>query len=132
EQILEKTIMEINVSNFATYIDFIKPIQKILGLSSHEFLMKVTQNIDKDEKLFKSILNGNYKVIEALSIINLYDIYLNDIIENIKISDDNELALESEKTRNRLEYLKQLLGIKSITDYVIDGSYNMIDLINNY
>ena len=132
EQILEKVISEINVSNFATYIDFIKPIQKLLGLSSHEFLMKLTQNINKDESLFKSILNGNYKVIEALSIINLYDKYLNDIIENVKISDDNELALESEKTRNRLEYLKQLLGIKSITDYVIDGNYNMLDLVNNY
>ncbi len=132
EQILEKVISEINESNFATYIDFVKPIQKLLGLSSHEFLMKLTQNINKDESLFKSILNGNYKVIEALSIINLYDKYLNDIIENIKISDDNELALESEKTRNRLEYLKQLLGIKSITDYVIDGNYNMLDLVNNY
>ena len=32
----------------------------------------------------------------------------------------------------KLEYLKKLLGIKSTTDYVIDGSYNMIDLINNY
>lgn len=132
EQILEKTIKEINVPNFATYIDFVKPIQKLLGLSSHEFLMKLTQNINKDESLFKSILNGNYKVIEALSIINLYDKYLNDIIENVKISDDNELALESEKTRNRLEYLKKLLGIKSITDYVIDSNYNMLDLVNNY
>ena len=132
EQILEKTIKEINVSNFATYIDFIKPIQKILGLSSHEFLMKVTQNIDKDEKLFKSILNGNYKMIEALSVINLYDKYLDNIINDEKINADNELALEFEKTRNRLEHLKQLLGIKSTTDYVIDGSYNMIDLINNY
>lgn len=132
EQILEKTIKEINVSNFATYIDFVKPIQKLLGLSSHEFLMKLTQNINKDESLFKGILNGNYKVIEALSIINLYDKYLNDIIENVKISDDNELALESEKTRNRLEYLKKLLGIKSITDYVIDSNYNMLDLVNNY
>lgn len=132
EQILEKVISEINVSNFATYIEFVKPIQKLFGLSSHEFLMKLTQNINKDESLFKSILNGNYKVIEALSIINLYDKYLNDIIENVKISDDNELALESEKIRNRLEYLKQLLGIKSITDYVIDGNYNMLDLVNNY
>lgn len=132
EQILGKVINEINVTNFATYIDFVKPIQKLLGLSSHEFLMKLTQNINKDESLFKSILNGNYKVIEALSIINLYDKYLNNIIENVKISDDNELALESEKTRNRLEYLKQLLGIKSITDYVIDGNYNMLDLVNNY
>lgn len=132
EQILEKTIKEINVSNFATYINFIKSIQKILGLSSHEFLMKVTQNIDKDEKLFKSILNGNYKMIEALSVVNLYDKYLSNIINNEEITADNELALESEKTRNRLEYLKKLLGIKSITDYVIDSNYNMIDLVNNY
>ena len=131
-KIYQKTIQYITLDNFKETKYLLWDIKDIIELDDETFLNGLISRLDKDEKLFNVIMQSELSTELCLKIVNMLPTYMHKILNQEEIQGTNDLAILCQTLNERLIFLKNLLGIRSITDYVIKDDYNLQDLIDNY
>lgn len=131
-QIYQNAIQFVTLDNFKETKNLLWNIKNIMKLDDETFINGLTSKLDKDEKLFNVIMQSNVSTELCLKIVNILPTYMGKILNHEEINGTNDLALLCKTLSEKLIVLTNLLGIKSITDYVIKDDYNIQDLINNY
>ena len=131
-KIYQKTIQYITLDNFKETKYLLWDIKDIIELDDETFLNGLISRLDKDEKLFNVIMQSGLSTELCLKIVNMLPTYMHKILNQEEIQGTNDLAILCQTLNERLMILKNLLGIRSITDYVIKDDYNLQDLIDNY
>ncbi|WP_315369234.1 hypothetical protein [Oribacterium sinus] len=114
ERLFEMLCTQITVDGFAAQNILGKKLNKIMGLNEVEYISKMSKNLignQEDAIVFEALEAADFSVDVILSIINIFDVYCQRIIEGVDIIGNSKLSDHCKSLGWALSELKNLTGI---------------------
>ena len=133
-ELIKESSKDIRLDNMIYKKTVLSKLKNEIGLSDNDFISLFADAVKEEESslVFEALEAAGFDNNLILGIVNMVEIFINQVINRQTILSDTNLAIKFKTISKNLWDLNDLLGINSYYNYTLNDNYNVDNFFNIY
>ena len=133
-ELIKESSKDIILDNMIYKKTVLSKLKNEIGLSDNDFISLFADAVKEEESsvVFEALEAAGFDNNLILGIVNMVEIFINQVINRQTILSDTNLAIKFKTISKNLWDLNDLLGINSYYNYTLNDNYNVDNFFNIY
>ena len=134
-ELLDSSMSEVRLDNMIYKKTVLDPLKENLGISNIEYITRFAKEVVLTEDaalVYQALETAEFPTEEILGVVNVVEKYMQAVLNNSTIADDNVLAGKYNVLQTNLWKLNDMLGVASYDHYTIKEDYITNDFFDVY